>query len=157
MSIQQVTVAERATEEPLRIELPRQGFALLGRILISAIFLLSGFAKLAATEDTVGYMVSAGIPAAELLALIAGVAEVLGGLAILFGLLTRIGALGLFIYLIPTTLLFHDFWNLSGGEQQMQMVQFMKNLAIMGGLSLLVAYGPGHLSIDGKRKHAIQP
>lgn len=129
------------------------GVALLGRILMSSIFLVSGIAKLTDPAGAVGYMSSVGIPNAHTLAIVAGCAEVAGGLAILTGLLTRIGAAGLFLYLIPTTLLFHNFWALTGDAAKMQMAHFMKNLTIMGGLALLVAFGAGRYSLDAKLRH----
>lgn len=138
-----------ADDTPIHL-VPRSGTALLGRILISAIFITGGIAKLTDPAGTVGYMSSAHVPAADVLVYVAGLAEVLGGLAVLLGFLSRLGALGLFIYLIPTTYFFHGFWRLEGAEQQMQMVQFWKNLAIMGGLLLLFAHGPGRYSIDAK-------
>ncbi|NVB83709.1 MAG: DoxX family protein [Kofleriaceae bacterium] len=140
-----------ADDTPVHL-VPRSGTALIGRILISAIFLLSGFAKFTDPSGAIGYMTAQGIPHAQTLLYIAAAAEVLGGLAILLGFLTRLGALGLFIYLIPTTYFFHHFWNMSGAEAKTQMVNFMKNLAIMGGLLTLWAHGPGRFSID----HAIR-
>jgi putative oxidoreductase len=82
-------------------------------------------------------------------------AELAGGLSLLLGFLTRIGAVGLFIFLIPTTLLFHNFWAAPEAQHQEQMVNFLKNLAVMGGLLMVVAYGAGPLSIDSAmRKRA---
>ncbi len=147
-------VAERA--RPIR-SVPRPTTALIGRILLSAIFLTSGLAKLVDTDKTAGYMDAAGIPAAHTLAIIAGLAELLGGLSILFGVLTRIGALGLIVFLIPTTLIFHSFWTFEGAAQQAQMANFMKNLAIMGGLFLLVAHGAGRYSVDARLRRPMQP
>lgn len=143
-------------DTPVRVA-PRHATALLGRILIAAIFLTSGLAKLTDLEGTVGYMTSAGIPAAHTLAIIAGIAEVAGGLSLLFGFLTRLGALGLIVLLAIISVTMHDFWNLTGQERTMQMSQFMKNLAIMGGLALVFAYGPGRYSIDKKLREPIQP
>jgi putative oxidoreductase len=131
--------------------------ALIGRLLIASIFLVSGIAKLTNTEETVAHMTSAGIPAAHTLALIAGVAEVAGALSLIFGFLTRLGALGLFLFMIPTTLVFHGFWNFEGAEQKMQMVNFMKNLGIMGGLAAIVAFGPSRYSVDQKIRKPVQP
>lgn len=126
----------------------RSGTALVGRILMSAIFIISGIAKLTDPVGTVGYMNSAGVPNADTLVYIAGIAELAGGLSLLFGFLTRIGALGLIVLLVLINLLMHDFWTLTGAERQMQMVQFVKNLAVMGGLFMIVAMGPGRYSID---------
>ena len=122
--------------------------ALIGRLLIAAIFLMSGIAKLTDTPGTVAHMTSAGIPYANTLALVAGGAEILGAIALILGLLTRLGAAGLILYMIPTTLIFHAFWNYAGQERLPQMVNFMKNVGIIGGLSALVAFGASRFSID---------
>jgi putative oxidoreductase len=129
--------------------------ALLGRWLIAAIFLMSGIAKLTDTPGTVAHMTSAGIPYAETLAVVAGVAEIAGALSLILGLLTRVGAAGLILYMIPTTLIFHAFWGYEGAERLPQMVNFMKNLAIMGGLSILVGVGAHRYSVDHamRRRH----
>ena len=131
----------------------RPATALAGRILLASIFILSGVMKLLNTEETVGYMASQGIPAATPLAILAGLVEVVGGLMVLTGFATRLGALALFAFLIPTTLIFHDFWALEGAERKMQMVNFMKNLSVMGGLLMVVAFGPGRYSLDAKIRH----
>jgi putative oxidoreductase len=77
--------------------------------------------------------------------------EVLGGLAILVGLYTRLTAWVVFLYLIPTTFIFHNFWAEQGAERINNMIHFQKNLAIMGGLLVLAAFGAGSLSIDSSR------
>jgi putative oxidoreductase len=128
--------------------------ALIGRLLIAAIFLMSGIAKLTDTPGTVAHMVNMGIPYADTLAVVAGVAEIAGAASLVLGLLTRVGAFGLILYLIPTTLIFHAFWNYEGAEQLPQMVNFMKNVAIIGGLSTLVAFGASRFSIDHRIRRA---
>ena len=161
-----VSVAERiAYGKPLdpysdraRVQVePRAGTALAGRVLLSAIFVVSGFAKLTDPVGSIGYMQAQGIPAAGILVYVAGLAELLGGLALASGFLTRVGAIGLILFLVPTTLVFHDFWTLTGEEQGHQMVQFMKNLAIIGGLLMVIAYGAGRYSVDGKLRKPMQP
>lgn len=122
--------------------------ALIGRLLLAAIFLVSGVAKLTDTPGTVEHMTAAGIPYPETLALIAGAAEVLGAISIATGLLARAGSLGLILFMIPTTLVFHAFWKEAGEARMPQMVNFMKNLAIIGGLAVLAAQGAGRFSID---------
>jgi putative oxidoreductase len=129
---------------------PRSGTALVGRILIAAIFLLSGIAKLTDPTGATGYMNAAGIGNADTLVYVAGIAEIAGGLSLLFGFLTRIGALGLIVMLAITTYYFHAFWALPAAEAKTQMVQFMKNLAILGGLFMVVAMGPGRHSVDAR-------
>jgi putative oxidoreductase len=83
---------------------------------------------------------------------IALVIELVGGLAILTGLFTRFTAWIVFLYLIPTTFLFHNFWAVQGADRIDAMIHFEKNLAIMGGLVLLAAFGPGAYSIDSARR-----
>jgi putative oxidoreductase len=134
----------RAAERPVT--------ALIGRIAIGAIFLLSGIAKLVDSDQTAQYMTQVGIPAAHTLAIVAGIAEICGGLSLIFGFLTRVGAIGLVVYLIPTTLLFHHFWTFAGEMQKTQMVNFMKNLAIIGGLLTIAAHGASRLSLDAKMR-----
>lgn len=128
--------------------------ALIGRLLLAAIFLVSGIAKLTDTPGTVAHMTAAGIPYADTLALVAGGAEVLGALAIATGFLTRAASLGLILFMIPTTLIFHAFWNATGEAHLTQMVNFMKNLAIIGGLAVLMAQGAGRFSLDHRIRAA---
>jgi putative oxidoreductase len=138
-----------AGETPIHV-VPRATTALVGRILISAIFLASGYTKLTDTANVIAYMNSVGIPYADTLVYVAGIAELAGAGALVLGLLTRLAGLGLMLYLIPVTAWFHGFWRLEGAEAQVQMFQFMKNLAIFGGLALLVAFGAGPRSLDGR-------
>ncbi len=152
MAIHTPHVAE-PLDEPITSVTTRSALALVGRILIAAIFLLSGIAKLVDNPGTVGHMTAAGIPAADILSIIAGVAEILGGLALLLGWFTRAGALGLILFMIPATLIFHGFWSYQGAEQKTQMVNFMKNLAIIGGLAQIMAFGAGRFSVDARRMH----
>ena len=125
---------------------------LTGRILITSIFLMSGFGKIADWSGTAGYMASKGMPMVPLFLIGAIVFELGGGLSVLLGFKTRTGATALAIFLVPATLIFHNFWTLDGMEQQMQMAMFMKNFSILGGLLLLMAFGPGPISIDNRQK-----
>lgn len=124
---------------------------LAGRILMSVVFLLSGVMKLAAYSQVVGYAASKGLPMAGVAIAIAAAVEVLGGLAILAGFQTRIAAWVLFVYLIPTSLVFHNFWAMQGMAQQDNMIHFLKNISIMGGLLGLAANGAGGASVDASR------
>jgi putative oxidoreductase len=124
--------------------------SLLGRILVSIIFLLSGFSKVTHWSDISAMMAQHGMPAVPLLLGAAALVEILGGLALLAGFQTRIVSLVLFLYLIPTTWIFHNFWAVSGPQQQEQMINFLKNLAIMGGLLQFFAAGAGALSVDAR-------
>ena len=113
---------------------------LAGRVLISVIFLLSGVSKIMDWSGTAQLMAGQGLPLVPLFLGAAIVIEIAGGLSVLLGWNARWGAWLLFLYLIPTTLVFHNFWVLSGAEQQTQLVNFLKNLSIMGGLLLVAAY-----------------
>jgi len=141
---------------PIRVA-PRPGSALVARILIAAIFIMSGIAKLTDPAGTAEHMVKAGIPAADSLVYVAAFAEIAGGIAVLFGFLTRLAGVGLIILMIITTIAFHHFWTLTGDEQKAQMINFMKNLAIIGGLFMLVANGAGLYSVDAKIRRPIEP
>jgi putative oxidoreductase len=125
---------------------------LAGRILMSVLFLVSGFFKVGGYSQMVGYAASKGLPVAGVAVACAAVLELAGGLAILIGFQTRIVAWLLFLYLIPTTFYFHNFWAMQGMEQQNNMVHLLKNVAIMGGLVILAANGPGPYSIDSRAK-----
>jgi putative oxidoreductase len=131
--------------------------ALIGRILIAAIFIGSGVNKLLDPAGTIGYMKAAGIPAADGLVWVAAAAELLGGLAVLFGFLTRVAAIGLLIFLAITTFTMHQFWAVGGAEHQMQMANFMKNVAIGGGLMMLIANGAGRYSFDYAMRRPMSP
>ncbi len=109
-----------------------------GRILLSLIFILSAVGKLADLSGTAAFMRAPGMPAGWLFLPGAIVLELGGGLAILTGYGARLGVIALIIFLIPATLIFHPFWQVSGMERTGQMINFMKNLAIMGGLLIVV-------------------
>ena len=98
--------------------------------------------------QTADYVASKDMPLIPVLLPAAALVEILGGLSLLLGLRARIGALVLFVFLIPTTLVFHNFWAHSGMEQMNQMQHFLKNVTIMGGLLMIVGLGSGPLSLD---------
>ena len=123
---------------------------LVGRVLLALIFIVSGFGKVTGFAATAGYMASKGLPMTQVLLVGAILIELGGGLLVLLGWKARWAALAIFLFLIPTTLIFHAFWSLPAAEAQGQMIHFMKNLAIMGGMLLIIAHGPGPLSIDKK-------
>jgi putative oxidoreductase len=127
---------------------------LAGRILLCTIFLLSGVTKFIDWQGTAAYMASKNMPLIPVLLPLAGALEIVCGLALLLGTKSRLAALALFFFLIPTTFIFHNFWAQAGMEYTNQMHHFLKNLAIMGGLALIVGLGPGHPSIDGWRRPA---
>jgi putative oxidoreductase len=124
---------------------------LLGRILISIVFILGGVGKITGFSMEEGMVAAKHLPLPAVALGVALVIELVGGLAVLLGVFTRVMAWILFVYLIPTTLLFHNFWAMSGMDKIDNQFHFEKNLAIMGGLLVLAAFGPGRLSIDSSR------
>lgn len=121
---------------------------LVARILISQIFLLSGIQKVIDPSGTQEQMASRGMFWIPFFMWAAVVVELAGGLSVLLGAKTWIGALLLFLYLIPVTLTFHNFWTYPSEEQKVQMLFFLHNLTLMGGLLLLMSRGAGPFSID---------
>jgi len=115
--------------------------------MLALIFILSGFNKITGWDGTLQYMSSKGLPFTEVLLGLTILIELGGGLLIAAGWYARWAALAVFLFIIPTTLVFHNFWTFEGMERQMQMIQFLKNLAIMGGLLYVVAFGSGKFSV----------
>jgi putative oxidoreductase len=117
-----------------------------GRAMISTLFLLSGFSKVAAPAMTIGYIQSVGLPLPSAAFALSTLVEIVGGLALLFGFRTRITASILFLFTLATAAVFHN--NLA---DQNQFIHFFKNIAIAGGLLNVVAFGGGRISLDGRR------
>lgn len=115
----------------------------IGRLFLSMIFIFSGFTKITGYAGTQGYMESMGVPG-MLLPLVIAV-ELLGGLAILFGLKARLAAILLVGFNVISALLFHQFW-----IDESQMNPFMKNIAMAGGFLMIFAHGAGAYSIDNR-------
>lgn len=118
------------------------------RLCIAAIFILAGVSKFMSFDQTAAYMASKGLTMIPLFLFGAATIEILGGLLLVFGYKTRLAAIILILFLIPTTLIFHDFWNLSGADQAAQQIEFLKNLAILGGLLYVLAVGSGRCALD---------
>ncbi|OYR08526.1 DoxX family protein [Brucella thiophenivorans] len=119
---------------------------LVARVFLSILFILAGFSKLTAISGTAGYFAGLGLPAPTIIAVIVGLIEFVGGLAILVGFQTRIAAAIVALFTIGATLVAH--MNFAEG---MNALMAQKNLAIAGGLILLVLQGAGSISIDAKR------
>ena len=124
-----------------------------GRVLLALIFVISGYNKLVGFDGTVGYIASKGLPLPQLAAAAAIAIELVGGVLLVIGWQTRWAATASFLFMIPTTLIFHAFWAAPAANLQMETIQFMKNLCIMGGMLYVMAFGAGPLSVDN-RKHA---
>lgn len=121
---------------------------LLGRILVAAIFLWSGIGKIGGFAGTAGYMTAKGLPLAEVLLVITIVVEIGAALMLVFGWRARLGALALLLWMVPVTIVFHAFWAVPTEQVQMQMIQFFKNLGLMGAMLLIIGFGSGPYSID---------
>jgi len=124
---------------------------LTGRILLALIFVISGYNKIVGFEGTVGYIASKGLPLAQLGAVLAIVVELGAGVLLVIGWQARWAATAVFLFLIPTTLLFHNFWAVDAARVQMETIQFMKNLCIMGGMLYVMAFGAGPFSVDNRK------
>jgi putative oxidoreductase len=123
----------------------------IGRIVLVMIFIFSGLGKLFDISGTAAEIASKGLPLPQLLAVAAGIGETIGGLLIAVGWQTRLAAAGLIVFTAVAGFLFHDFWNLPAGDEQMnQMAHAFKNLSIIGGLIVLAAAGAGRWSVDGR-------
>jgi putative oxidoreductase len=120
----------------------------VGRVALGTIFVASAVGKLAAWHGTAAYAGSKGV--SGVLLAIATVLELFGGISIVVGFKARWGALALLIFLVPVTLVFHNFWAVPAEQQQMEMVNFLKNLAIGGGLLIVLGTGAGAFSIDSR-------
>ena len=123
--------------------------ALVGRILLAAIFLTSGFGKITGFDGTVGYIASKHLPLPQVGAIIAILCELGGGILLLVGFKARWAGLVLAIFTLAAGLLFHDYWNLTDAAQvAANKINFWKNVAISGGMLMVFAFGPGRYSVD---------
>jgi putative oxidoreductase len=126
-----------------------------GRILLALIFIASAFGKFADWQMPLKMMTDKGVPKPEVLLPIAVAFELAGGLSVAAGFYARVGGLMLLAFLIPVSYFMHDFWNYEDAAQRMeQMINFMKNVSIMGGALLVIAFGSGVCSIDHWRAKA---
>lgn len=121
---------------------------LLARVLMVVLFVLFGWNKLTDFSGTVGYMASEGLPLPTLAAAVVVLMEFFVGLAILLGFYTRPLALLLALYTLGTALIGHHYWTMAGPDRMVNMINFYKNISIMGGLLLLCVTGPGRYSLD---------
>lgn len=127
--------------------------AVLGRLMLCTIFLLAALANdIPNFQRTAGFMASEGVPAPRVMLAGAIVFLIAGSLSIILGYKARIGAALLLVFLALATYFFHDFWTVSDPKlKQDQMIHFMKNLALMGAMLLIVANGTGPMSLDPAR------
>jgi putative oxidoreductase len=120
----------------------------LGRVLLGLIFVIAGFGKITGFEGTVGYISAYNLPMPQILAMLAIIIELGGGILLIIGWKARWAALALFVFVLVVSPIFHGFWAVPEDQKQMQMIMFLKNLAIMGGMLFVAAYGPGPMAAE---------
>ena len=129
----------------------------LGRILLSLIFVLAGYRKLTTVAATVVQMTHQGIPYSNVLVWGAIAIELVGGLMLAAGLLTRCVAFALAIYILVLAILFHAYWAVPAAEARNQFNAFFEHLAMIGGMLYVVVFGPGVYSIDALLSRKAKP
>ena len=122
--------------------------ALAGRILLAVIFITSGIGKITGYDGTAAYMASKGLPMVGVLLPLTILTEVGGGILLAVGFQARWAALALAGFTILAALIFHNFWAVEAAQKMGQQINFMKNVAITGGMLMVFALGPGRYSVD---------
>jgi putative oxidoreductase len=126
--------------------------ALVGRVLIGVLFLMGGLSKLAAPAATQAYIAAAGLPAPVAAYFVALFVELVGSVLLFAGFRVRAVAAGLAVFTLLTAVFFHDNF-----ADQNQMIHFLKNFAILGGLLQVVAFGAGRFSLDHRFSRSVNP
>jgi putative oxidoreductase len=124
----------------------------IGRAMMALIFIISGFGKLTAVAGIAGMLQKMGFPQPQLVGYATGVIELVGGLMMLFGFMTRWAALVVLAFTAATIYLGHPFWTMEGAQYAANRIHALKNVAMIGGFLVLAAVGPGRFSIDGARR-----
>jgi len=132
------------------IERNKDTLILAARILLMVLFVLFGWSKLTNFSGTVGFMGSEGAPMPFLSTIIAVVMEFFVAIALILGVFTRPLALVFVVYTFGTALIGHHYWTMEGADRMMNMINFYKNISIMGGLTLLAVTGPGKFALQRK-------
>lgn len=135
---------------PCGSNLAQGAVSVMGRVALSTIFILSAVGnKIPHFDQVAGYMATAGVPLPRFMLAGAIVFLLAGGVSVILGYKARIGAALLITFLVLATYYFHAFWTIADAQlRQDQTIQFMKNLALIGGLLTIVANGPGRWSCD---------
>ncbi|NDP64285.1 DoxX family protein [Polaromonas sp.] len=128
--------------------------SLIGRVLLALLFIPAGFSKIGGFAGTAGYIASKGVPLPELAAAAAIGVELGLGLLLLIGWQTRWAALGIAFFTVVITFIFHNFWAVPVELAMAQQQNFFKNIAVVGGLLTVAAWGAGAWSVDGNRRGA---
>jgi putative oxidoreductase len=123
--------------------------ALYGRILLSLVFLISGYGKVTGFNGVVAYIASKGLPLPEVAAIIAVIVELGAGTLLAVGFKVRFASLALAAYTLAAAILFHDFWNADAASRLDQTIHFWKDLSICGGMLISFAFGRGAYALEG--------
>jgi len=134
------------SQEQLENHLP-----LGARLLMASIFLTSGVLKMTNWEFFLGYTESAGLPLASVALGVSVVVELVAGTMLIVGYRSRLAAAVLALYLVPTTFVFHQFWAVEPAQFSTELLNFAGNLAVVGGLLMVVGFGSGSVSVDSFR------
>jgi putative oxidoreductase len=126
----------------------RDTLLLIGRVLLVAMFIKSGFDKFLALDGTAAYIAAAGLPMASVLAPLTAIAEFGLGLAILIGFQTRLAAWALAAFVLLTIPFFHDYWNMTGEARMLNQINALKNVSLAGAFLMLAGTGAGRYSVD---------
>jgi putative oxidoreductase len=126
-------------------------FSLIGRLLLALLFLPAGISKIGGFAGTVGYIASKGLPLPQVGAGLAIVIEIGAAIALIVGWQTRWAAVLLAVFTLVATFFFHNFWAVPAEQVMVQQLMFYKNIAVIGGLLTLAAWGAGAWSVDAKR------
>ena len=130
----------------------QNSLALVGRLLLAMLFLPAGIGKLAGFAGTVGSIAAVGLPMPSMAAAIALIIEIVGSVALITGFGTRIAALILALFTLVASFFFHAYWAVPADQQLVTQLLFMKNIAVVGGLLTLAAWGAGAWSLDARNK-----
>jgi putative oxidoreductase len=126
-----------------------KAIVLIGRIFYSLIFVMSGIGHF--KHQAISYGASKGVFMPEILVPLAGILAIVSGLSVMLGYKAKWGAWGLVLFLVPVTLVMHNFWALSDPMDQMvQKIMFMKNISMLGAALLISYFGSGPISIESK-------
>ena len=128
-------------------------FSLVGRLMLAYLFIPAGLAKVTGFQGSVGYASAMGMSLPEVGVAIGALIEIFAGLAILFGFKAKWGALVLAFFTLVASFIFHAYWNLPAEQVMMQQLMFNKNMAIVGGLLLLSAFGAGRYAFDARSRN----
>lgn len=132
---------------------PMSYIVVAGRLLYSAIFITAGFQQIYRAQETVAAAAKQGVPLAHIAVPAAAVIAIFGGVSILLGYYARVGAWLLVLFLVPVTVMLHNFWAVANPTlAQTQQIMFMKNLSMLGSALLIAYFGSGPLSLDAREK-----